>query len=229
MVFYYTSRGGYHIYMGRDKFENEKLIQWGWPEDVWFHVDDMSSAHVYLRLKEVRPRPRAGWNLAHLVYALWFVQGDTIDTIDPEALYDCCQLVKVLWRPRCFVCVTTHRDRLAWLLTLQANSIKGCKASSVKIVRTVQPTCRLPAAGIGQFSSPHVRQVYTMWENLQKRADMDTGTIGFHNNKEVRAAAARGSRPQTFTERVVWCRPAPVLHRGEEGQGMRQAAGAHKD
>lgn len=103
MVFYYTSRGGYHIYMGRDKFENEKLIQWGWPEDVWFHVDDMSSAHVYLRLKEVRPRPRAGWNLAHLVYALWFVQGDTIDTIDPEALYDCCQLVKVLWRPRCFV------------------------------------------------------------------------------------------------------------------------------
>ena len=72
-------------------------------------------------------------------------------------------------------------------------------------MRTVQPTCRLLAAGIGQFSSPHVRQVYTMWENLQKRADMDTGTIGFHNNKEVRAAAARGSRPQPFTERVVWC------------------------
>lgn len=23
------------------------------PEDVWFHVDNLSSAHVYLRLKEV--------------------------------------------------------------------------------------------------------------------------------------------------------------------------------
>ena len=55
------------IYMGRDKFENEELIKYGWPEDVWFavsrvpiaverrrfHVDDLSSAHVYLRLAEV--------------------------------------------------------------------------------------------------------------------------------------------------------------------------------
>ena len=29
----------YLIYMGRDKHENEELIRWGWPEDVWFHVD----------------------------------------------------------------------------------------------------------------------------------------------------------------------------------------------
>ena len=36
--------------MGRDKHENEDLIKWGWPEDVWFHVDKVSSAHVYLRL-----------------------------------------------------------------------------------------------------------------------------------------------------------------------------------
>ncbi|KAJ1830416.1 hypothetical protein LPJ70_006926 [Coemansia sp. RSA 2708] len=38
------------IYMGKDKFENEDLIKHGWPEDVWFHVDKLSSAHVYLRL-----------------------------------------------------------------------------------------------------------------------------------------------------------------------------------
>ena len=53
--------------MGVDKVENEDLIkvginnfernvsqaqilQYGWPEDVWFHVDKLSSAHVYLRL-----------------------------------------------------------------------------------------------------------------------------------------------------------------------------------
>ena len=40
----------YTIYMGRDKYENEELIKYGWPEDLWFHVDKMSSAHVYLRL-----------------------------------------------------------------------------------------------------------------------------------------------------------------------------------
>ncbi|UZJ54435.1 hypothetical protein CBS101457_003755 [Exobasidium rhododendri] len=38
------------IYMGRDKVENEDLIKYGDEEDVWFHVDKLSSAHVYLRL-----------------------------------------------------------------------------------------------------------------------------------------------------------------------------------
>ena len=60
------------IYMGRDKEENEHLIRWGWPEDVWFHVDKLSSAHVYLRLNP----------------------GMTIDTIPNDLLEDCCQLVK---------------------------------------------------------------------------------------------------------------------------------------
>jgi predicted ribosome quality control (RQC) complex YloA/Tae2 family protein len=41
------------IYMGKDKYENEELIKWAWPDrDIWFHVDDLSSAHVYLRLKD---------------------------------------------------------------------------------------------------------------------------------------------------------------------------------
>ncbi|CAI5442435.1 unnamed protein product [Caenorhabditis angaria] len=60
------------IYMGVDKVENEELIRYGWPEDVWFHVDKLSSAHVYLRL----------------------TPGMTIDTIPEELLTDCCQLVK---------------------------------------------------------------------------------------------------------------------------------------
>lgn len=38
------------IYMGVDKFENEDLIKYGLEEDVWFHVDKLSSAHVYLRM-----------------------------------------------------------------------------------------------------------------------------------------------------------------------------------
>lgn len=52
MVFFFTSSEGFVIYMGVDKYENENLIKYGLPEDIWFHVDDMSSAHVYLRLNK---------------------------------------------------------------------------------------------------------------------------------------------------------------------------------
>jgi len=38
--------------MGRDKIENEDLIKFGWQQDVWFHVSNLSSAHVYLRMDE---------------------------------------------------------------------------------------------------------------------------------------------------------------------------------
>lgn len=40
------------LYMGRDKVENEDLIKHGLACDVWFHVDKLSSAHVYLRMPE---------------------------------------------------------------------------------------------------------------------------------------------------------------------------------
>ncbi|KAK0626078.1 hypothetical protein B0T14DRAFT_509103 [Immersiella caudata] len=55
MVFYFTSTvvdPPAYIYVGKDKFENEELIKHGWDEDVWFHVDKLSSAHIYLRLRE---------------------------------------------------------------------------------------------------------------------------------------------------------------------------------
>lgn len=58
--------------MGKDKFENEDLIKYGLPEDVWFHVDRLSSAHVYVRLEE----------------------GQTFETMDDKLLIDCAQLVK---------------------------------------------------------------------------------------------------------------------------------------
>lgn len=68
MVYYFTSRDGHVIYVGKDKFENEDLIKYGFQEDIWFHADDHSSAHVYLRLNE----------------------GETFDSIPQIALDDCC-------------------------------------------------------------------------------------------------------------------------------------------
>ncbi|KMZ70208.1 putative Coiled-coil domain-containing protein [Zostera marina] len=75
MVFYFKALptlGDYTIFMGLDKHENEDLIKYGFPEDIWFHVDKMSSAHVYLRLHKCQ----------------------TIDDISEGLLDDCAQLVK---------------------------------------------------------------------------------------------------------------------------------------
>jgi len=38
------------IYMGKDKFENEHLLKHSHPKNIWFHVDNYSSAHLYLQL-----------------------------------------------------------------------------------------------------------------------------------------------------------------------------------
>ena len=73
MVFYFTcSDPWYTIYMGRDKYENEHLIARGWPEDLWFHVDNHSSAHVYLRLPK----------------------NFTVDEVPDEIVAECSQLTK---------------------------------------------------------------------------------------------------------------------------------------
>ncbi|XP_041328953.1 coiled-coil domain-containing protein 25 isoform X3 [Pyrgilauda ruficollis] len=64
-------------------------------------------------------------------------QGQSVDDIPKEVLSDCAHLVK-------------------------ANSIQGCKLSSVTVV-------------------------YTPWSNLRKTPDMDVGQIGFHRSKDVRS------------------------------------------
>eukprot|EP01061_Rhynchopus_euleeides_P034076 TRINITY_DN57763_c0_g1_i1.p1 TRINITY_DN57763_c0_g1~~TRINITY_DN57763_c0_g1_i1.p1 ORF type:complete len:207 (+),score=102.48 TRINITY_DN57763_c0_g1_i1:61-681(+) len=74
MVFFYTlaSVPAMVCYVGRDKEENEDLIKYGWPEDIWFHVDGYSSAHIYVRL----------------------LKGQTIDDLSEAVIEECCQLTK---------------------------------------------------------------------------------------------------------------------------------------
>lgn len=52
--------------------KDEDLIKYGLEEDVWFHVDKLSSAHIYLRMNE----------------------GDTWDAIPEQLVTDCAQLTK---------------------------------------------------------------------------------------------------------------------------------------
>ncbi|KAK7566764.1 hypothetical protein IWX49DRAFT_559610 [Phyllosticta citricarpa] len=75
MVYYFSSNvvsPAAFIYVGKDKVENEDLIKYGWEEDVWFHVDNLSSAHIYLRLPE----------------------GSSWEDIPADLLQDCAQLTK---------------------------------------------------------------------------------------------------------------------------------------
>ncbi|KAG8341381.1 putative protein of unknown function (DUF814) [Trypanosoma vivax] len=74
MVYYFTlaSDPSVTCYMGRDKFENEELIAHGWPEDIWFHVDQHSSAHVYVRMPK----------------------GKGMDDLTPAVIEECSQLTK---------------------------------------------------------------------------------------------------------------------------------------
>lgn len=51
---------------------DEDLIKYGLEEDVWFHADKLSSAHIYLRMKE----------------------GESWESIDEGVLTDCAQLTK---------------------------------------------------------------------------------------------------------------------------------------
>ena len=101
-----------------------------------FHVDALSSAHVYLRLPRgpLLKQFKETGNLDHM----------------PEVLEDCCQLVK-------------------------ANSIEGCKV-----------TCDI---------------CYTAWENLDKRADMGTGTIGFKDYSK-RVVVKHCEKKKEITNRI---------------------------
>ncbi|OCL06019.1 coiled-coil domain-containing protein [Glonium stellatum] len=73
MVYYFTSNTvspSAFIYVGKDKVENEELIKYGLDED--FHVDNLSSAHIYLRMNE----------------------GESWESIPQPLLEDCAQLTK---------------------------------------------------------------------------------------------------------------------------------------
>ncbi|KAI3548334.1 hypothetical protein CSPX01_03130 [Colletotrichum filicis] len=56
MVYYFTSKAvdpAAFIYVGKDKFENEELIKYGWEEDVWVRkISSHNSSHIYLRLPD---------------------------------------------------------------------------------------------------------------------------------------------------------------------------------
>jgi len=144
-------------YVGRDKHENEHLIKYGWPGDIWFHVEGLSSAHVYFRLKIGSGNSSSSGSSNtdsddsnYLFQKLLIIHGNNssnshsnsttneigmipIDNLPAESIEDMCQIVK-------------H------------NSISGCKQASCKIV-------------------------YTPHSNLKKTFEMEAGAVTYHDSK----------------------------------------------
>eukprot|EP00397_Hematodinium_sp_SG-2012_P039581 GEMP01043234.1.p1 GENE.GEMP01043234.1~~GEMP01043234.1.p1 ORF type:complete len:247 (+),score=55.01 GEMP01043234.1:128-868(+) len=118
VLFFQCTDRRFLVYMGRDKHENEKLLANGFPEDLWFHADKYSSAHVYLRLPMeiwrelmIKAYPPHGIpNKSHAgIKSL--TEADYRAHIPEDVIKEMCVLVK-------------------------ANSIEGSKASQVDIVWT---------------------------------------------------------------------------------------------
>jgi len=107
-IYFKCSDPKYIVYMGKDKFENEDLIKYGWPEDIWFHVDRYSSAHIYLRLPPGSvDLTKAGKDRE----AAKVMLQEAMASVPEEIVMEMCQLTK-------------------------ANSIEGCKLPTVDIVYT---------------------------------------------------------------------------------------------
>ena len=171
MVYYFKSRcGNYTIYMGKDKYENEDLIKYGWDLDVWYvrtvvfmHtralvVVSLPFSCVLSRAENRQHELSCDYSLIHRithtnnnqtnnrfhvddlssahVYLRLHPDQTKLDDISDDLLLDCASLVK-------------------------ANSIEGCKKSTVPVV-------------------------YTKWKNLHKTAAMVDGQVGFHRPAHVR-------------------------------------------
>ncbi|RZC75554.1 hypothetical protein C5167_051033 [Papaver somniferum] len=152
MVLYFSTRsesgGELTIFMGLDKHENEDLIKYGLPEDIWFHVDKMSSAHVYLRLRK----------------------GQTMDDISEDVLQDCVQLVKSQFHPRqeYFILfdhlhrVYCGRNILALYLMLFCY-LAGNKVNNIDVVYTPWSNLKKTASmDVGQVGFHNTKMVRTV-------------------------------------------------------------------
>mmetsp|Transcript_122056 Transcript_122056/g.352741 ORF Transcript_122056/g.352741 Transcript_122056/m.352741 type:complete len:233 (+) Transcript_122056:167-865(+) len=180
MVFFFEcSDARYIVYMGRDKFENEELLKYGWPEDIWFHVDKLSSAHVYLRL----PPGSVDMSQTKDKDAAKQILLDAVASVPEDILMEMAQLTK-------------------------ENSIEGCKKAEVDIVYTpylnLRKEERMDTGQVG-FKDESFR---TLLKNVKKDKDIvkrlektrREEKVDFAKEKEGRDAEERLRRRKFIEE-----------------------------
>lgn len=146
MVFYYYPRAhvpgkdDYLIYIGKDKYENEDLIKYALPTDVWVHADGFSSPHGYIRLPfdpEVAAAAAAAAQKGAGVRKGVPPYIPPMPEIPAEVLEDCCQLIK-------------------------EGSIKGCKEASLPMIympaANLKKTADMDTGAVGHWREDAVRR-----------------------------------------------------------------------
>lgn len=178
-IFFKCSDPKYEVYMGKDKFENEELLKYGFPEDIWFHVDKYSSAHVYLRLPPgsvdmagIRDKEQAKQKLVQ-----------ALESVPQVVIDEMCQLTK-------------------------ANSIEGCKLAQCDIVYTpflnLKKEERMDTGQVG-FKDEGFRKLLRNVEKdkeVVKRLEKtrEEKAVDLAAEREQRDAEERARRKQFYAE-----------------------------
>ena len=125
---YYSSTFGYSS-LAYWRVPDEDLIKYAWPQDIWFHVDKLSSAHVYLRLPESIP----SW-----------------EAIPEALLVDCAQLVKAN------SIEGDSANPFPFPVSARTRSLPGNKRNDLTIIYTPGDNLKVRSATWSQTPQPHL-------------------------------------------------------------------------
>ncbi|KAJ3437767.1 protein of unknown function duf814 [Anaeramoeba flamelloides] len=166
MVWHYKVRGGYFVYSGKDKYENETLIKYHFPEDIWFHVKRLSSPHVYLRLRK----------------------GETMDDIPQETLDDICQITKyysIEGKKKKFVAINyTPASNLLKQRGMEIGSVYYKNEGNVRTIQKVKED-RPTVLRLKKTRKEHFPDFEKMWLKRQKQESMEIKKQKLKEEKEI--------------------------------------------
>jgi hypothetical protein len=200
-MFWFTASDGTKLFLGKDKFENEELIRHGWPEDVWFHVDGLSSAHVYARINPRSVDGDAGGNGGGGGAA----RAVTLDDVSDDAIRDCGQLVK-------------------------ANSIEGCKKASVTVIYTLWSNLKKDgsmATGAVSFHDDRAVRRFNVGER-DREALARLAKTREENQPDLRAVSCPAPRRPAHARAPRNPHPQPQPHPPPAGAGAARRKRARR-
>lgn len=71
----------YTIYLGKDKFENYELVNHSNKSHLWFHVKDLSSAHLYLEYEDFNSVPQELLTIIGQLTKFNSIKGNKLDSV----------------------------------------------------------------------------------------------------------------------------------------------------
>ncbi|KAL7074272.1 hypothetical protein ACQ4LE_006572 [Meloidogyne hapla] len=208
MVYYFTSNvvdPPAVLFMGDDKEENELLIKYGWPEDVWFHVDKLSSAHVYLRLQT----------------------GQQLCEIPEDLIEDCCQLVKANSIEGCKLSETdvvytlwSNLKKTGDMVTGQVGFYKNKDVKKVRVQKQREIVNRLNKTKT-HATSVDFRQLREQRDMEERQKSKEKQKQFLNEEKAKREAIERESKNMSY-DRVFTPEQMSMTNKNTEGRNLEE-------